>query len=309
MTNDDDLFGPPHAQLVHALTTPFAWPQSGLEPLPWFPFTVAASRGNVEAAERIARRAERAYWYLRKLLAIHAALSPARARPRRLAAICRSRDVRHLAFHRVGQSRRRAPSLPTHGTTSAASLRGACPQPPCRPWSRFMAPIASMPTGPTSRRVAEALVAHDLARIVVEEARREISRAVAEARVRQLCAGRGAGRHGPGRVASPGNPGRSDARARAPRPTRRPSIPRKSALTPFEAALVQLALTRAAYVAYADQQGAPLARWFAYARGNRRRRACGMATAISAACSPVKCTRRSARSPSARASGSPTRAA
>jgi len=37
-------------------------------------------------------------------------------------------------------------------------------------------------------------------------------------------------------------------------------------LSPFEAALVQLALTRAAYAAYADRKDAPLARWFAHAR-------------------------------------------
>src|SRR5512145_1513623 len=46
---------------------PFAWRASGLEPLPWFPFTVAASRGQAAIAELVARRAERAYWHLRRL--------------------------------------------------------------------------------------------------------------------------------------------------------------------------------------------------------------------------------------------------
>ena len=36
--------------------------------------------------------------------------------------------------------------------------------------------------------------------------------------------------------------------------------------SPFQAVLAQLALTRAAYVAYADQRGAALARWFSLAR-------------------------------------------
>src|SRR5262249_44751641 len=39
-----------------------------------------------------------------------------------------------------------------------------------------------------------------------------------------------------------------------------------SHLSPFSAALVQRAMTRAAYVAYADSEDAPLARWFASAR-------------------------------------------
>ena len=43
--NAEDFMGTPDARLVAALDTPFAWPQSGLAPLPWFPFTVAASRG------------------------------------------------------------------------------------------------------------------------------------------------------------------------------------------------------------------------------------------------------------------------
>ena len=36
--------------------------------MPWFPFTVAASADAVEAAGRLARRTEHAYWYLRRLL-------------------------------------------------------------------------------------------------------------------------------------------------------------------------------------------------------------------------------------------------
>src|SRR3954468_23469496 len=62
-----DLFGTANHALAKALAKPFAWPASGLEPLPWFPFTVAASRGQLHAPARIAQRTERAYWYLRRL--------------------------------------------------------------------------------------------------------------------------------------------------------------------------------------------------------------------------------------------------
>ncbi|MEO8754215.1 MAG: hypothetical protein ABI624_16210, partial [Casimicrobiaceae bacterium] len=62
-----DIFGSPEPALAAALATPFGWPQSGLQPLPWFPFTVAASPAQVKAAARIAQRTERAYWYLRKV--------------------------------------------------------------------------------------------------------------------------------------------------------------------------------------------------------------------------------------------------
>jgi hypothetical protein len=40
------------------------WRESGLEPLPWFPFTVAMSAGHTDAAALVGRAAERAYWAL-----------------------------------------------------------------------------------------------------------------------------------------------------------------------------------------------------------------------------------------------------
>lgn len=71
----EDFAGTPDRDLVGALDTPLALPPGGttgrlsaLVPLPWFPFTVAASVGAEEAAGRLARRTEHAYWCLRKVL-------------------------------------------------------------------------------------------------------------------------------------------------------------------------------------------------------------------------------------------------
>jgi hypothetical protein len=50
-----------------AVATGVRWNDSGLEPLPWFPFTVAMSDGNGAAAAAIARAAERAYWSLARV--------------------------------------------------------------------------------------------------------------------------------------------------------------------------------------------------------------------------------------------------
>ena len=106
-----DMFGPPDTDalpaLPAALATPFAWPPSGLEPMPWFPFTVAASRGHAATAARIAQRTERAYWYLRTPAWLHPALPAAGARARRLAALCRGAELRLSALHRRRQPRGR----------------------------------------------------------------------------------------------------------------------------------------------------------------------------------------------------------
>ncbi len=46
---------------------PVRWNDSGLEPLPWFPFTVAMSAGHGAAAAAVAQAAERAYWTLARV--------------------------------------------------------------------------------------------------------------------------------------------------------------------------------------------------------------------------------------------------
>ena len=57
---------------VIGLGDALAWrdspPTSGLVSLPWFAFEVQASSSCRRTAARIARRAERAYWFLRRSL-------------------------------------------------------------------------------------------------------------------------------------------------------------------------------------------------------------------------------------------------
>ena len=136
-----------------------------------FPFTVAASRGAVDAAGRIAQRTERAYWYLRKLL---------RFTPRfRLLVLSRHdwpkyaevADVRHRALHgrwsprrrqragrRVARREPRARALPARARACAMSATCTARDPFHR-------------DAPDLGGVAEALMAHELARIVADQAR------------------------------------------------------------------------------------------------------------------------------------------
>jgi len=260
-----DISGTPDAQLVRALATPFSWPRSGLEPLPWFPFTVAASRGATAAAERVAQRTERAYWYLRKLL---------KFTPRfRLLVLDREDWTRYADLATYGVS---------HFTAQGNLVVGAEPADAWHDIARELAqrlPAASVrallavhgadrvhASAPDLGRVAEALVAHDLARVVLEEAGAQFPAAWMKhafanyALVAVLGETDPSGLHRLGTLAEA-------ARTLA---TSTPDVSSlgaaQSELSPFEAALVQLALTRAAYAAYADRKDAPLARWFAQAR-------------------------------------------
>jgi len=260
-----DISGTPDAQLVRALATPFSWPSSGLEPLPWFPFTVAASRGRVSAAERVAQRTERAYWYLRKLF---------KFTPRfRLLVLDRDDWTQYADLATYGIS---------HFTATGNLVVGAEPADAWHEIAREFAqrlPAASVRTllavhgadrvhanAPDLTRVAESLVAHDLARVVLEEAGAGFPAAWMKhafanyALVAVLGETDPSGLHRLGTLAEA-------ARALA---ASTPDVSSLGAaqcdLSPFEAALVQLALTRAAYAAYADRKDAPLARWFAHAR-------------------------------------------
>lgn len=260
-----DFFGPGDGALARALDTPFAWPRSGLEPLPWFPFTVAASPGTSAAAGRIARHTERAFWYLRRLLDFT---------PRfRLLVLSRDdwpkfaevatygiahfTDDAHLvvgsepagAWRDIG--RELAQRLPAQALRSLVKVHGA---------------DGEHPGAPDLTGVAEALMAHELARVLVDQARVRFALpwmkdAFANyALVAVLGESDPEGLHRVGTLAEATRPlapiTRDVAALGAP----------NARLTPFEAMLVQLALTRAAYVAYAESQGAPLARWFALAR-------------------------------------------
>ena len=63
-----DVIGQPVPGLAAALAAGDTPSRQGLVALPWFPFEVLASAGCRRTAGRIARRAERAYWILRRTL-------------------------------------------------------------------------------------------------------------------------------------------------------------------------------------------------------------------------------------------------
>lgn len=276
--NIEELAGTPDTSLVAALDQPFAWPQSGLSPLPWFPFTVAASAGAEDAAARIARRTEQAYWYLRKVL---------RFTPRfRLIVLSRDDWPRfaevetygiahydhrgHLvvgsepaqAWLDVGREFVRA--LPLHSLRKLLGVHGAHPQDGHAP-----------DLGPLS----EALMAHELARLLADQARATfplpwLKDAFANyALVAVLGETDAAALHRLGTLA--------EAAREIPSVMPRVSAAEgRLALTPFEAVLMQLELTRAAYAAYADARSAPLARWFALARKAAPRQRAAIARAL-----------------------------
>ena len=262
--NAEDFMGTPDAQLVAALDTPFAWPQSGLVPLPWFPFTVAASAGAQAEAGNLARRTEQAYWYLRRLL---------RFTPRfRLLVLSRedwprfaevaAYGIPHFtaAAHLVvgsepadawnDVSRELASHLPSTALRSVCNVHGA------HPVHR---------DAPDLRALADALMAHELARVITDQARAAIALpwlkyAFANyALVAVLGETDPAALHRLGTLAE----ATRELASITAHPSKLAARPKPS---PFEAVLVQLALTRAAYVAYAQERGAALARWFDLAR-------------------------------------------
>jgi hypothetical protein len=264
----EDISGSPDTALVRALEAPFAWPHSGLEPLPWFPFTVAASRGATDAAARIARRAEHAYWYLRKLL---------RVTPRfRLLVLDRDDWPKFAEVAAYGIA---------HFTESGHLVFGS---EPARAWhdiSRELAhrlPAASLrtlvkvhgadrvhPAAPDLTAVSEALVAHELARVIVDQAGARFELPWMKDAFANYALVAVLGETDPASLHRLGTLAEATRALAALTPEFTALGSPHAALTPFAAMLTQLALTRAAYVAYAEEQGAPLARWFARARARR----------------------------------------
>jgi len=262
--NAEDFMGGPDHELVAALDTPFAWPRSGLTPLPWFPFTVAASADAVEAAGRLARRTEHAYWYLRRLL---------RFTPRfRLLVLSREDWPRFAEVPAYGIA---------HFTSDSHLVVGSEPADAWSDVSRELAralPAAALRSvrnvhgahpvhadAPDLRELAEALMAHELARVIADQSRAAfalpwLKDAFANyALVAVLGETDPAALHRLGTLAE----ATRELTAVTPHASRLAGRPKPS---PFEAVLVQLSLTRAAYVAYAEERGAALARWFSLAR-------------------------------------------
>jgi hypothetical protein len=262
--NAEDFLGTPDKELVAALDKPFAWPQSGLTPLPWFPFTVAASAGAAEAAGRLARRTEQAYWYLRKLL---------RFTPRfRLLVLSRDDWPRYAEVEAYGIPHLTADAHLVVGSEPAdawtevsVALAGALPAPALRNVCNVHGVHALHRDAPDLRHLAEALMAHELARVIAHQARATFGLAWLKdafanyALVAVLGETDPAGLHRLGTLAE----ATRELASITPHPSKLGSRPRPS---PFEAVLVQLALTRGAYLAYAQERGTALARWFGLAR-------------------------------------------
>lgn len=241
--------------------TPFPWPTSGLSPLPWFPFTVASSRDTTAAAERIATRTERAYWHLRKRLG---------ELPRfRLLVLDRTDWPRFADRGEYGLSHFTAGGNLVVGSGPAAAwhdvsreLDRRLPEGVARGLVRTLGPDPRHGSGADLSLVAESLVAHDLARFLADRrgarfAAPWLLHAFANyALVSVLGETEPAALHRLGALAQAAH----ELSAQTLPVTLLASPGRR--LTPFDAVLVQLALTRAVYLAYAERGDAPLANWF-----------------------------------------------
>jgi hypothetical protein len=247
-----------------ALATPFAWPASGLDPLPWFPFTVAVSRGHTAAGERLAQRTERAYWFLRKLFGVT---------PRfRLLVLSREDWPQYAEVPTYGVA---------HATHDGHLVVGAEPADEWHAISRFLALHLAAPTlralvkvhgadrehpsAPDLTGVAEALLAHELAHLIADQAgacfpRRWLAEAFANFALIAVL-----GETEPSMLHRVGSLAEAARELAVLTHTVAEFEAADGALEPAHAVLTQLALTRAAFAAYADAHVAPLARWFAAA--------------------------------------------
>lgn len=260
--NAFDHSGPPDTALVQALATPFAWPQSGLEPLPWFPFTVAASRGYHDIAGRVAQRAERAYSYLGRLLGVM---------PRfRLLVLDRHDWPRFAEVATYGVTHFTADGNLVAGTAPADAWRDNArnlarwlPAPALRSLVKAHGRDAAHANAPDLRSASEALIVHEIARVLARQAGAAFARPWLEHVFASYALVAVLGETEPAALHRIGSLAEATRTLAAATP---PARALGGDLAPFAAMLVQLALMRAAYVAYAEERAAPLARWFALAR-------------------------------------------
>lgn len=259
--NAFDLSGHPVRGLARALAAEREAPAAGLTPLPWFPFEVVASPSCRRAAARIARRAERAYWYLRHALDFT---------PRRLRLVVLDRD----AWHEHAET---CEFGLMHVNVAGDLIVGA---EPAEAWSDISAWFAEhldkralglltsvhgqdlRTHGPALGVLAEALIAHELAHVFAESAgvrfpRRWLAEAFANyAMVAVL------GETDPLGLRRLG----SLAEAAEALPEHTPPLAQFEAefgrMDVMASVLAQLALTRGVYQTYAAAQAAPLGRLF-----------------------------------------------
>ncbi len=256
------LFGPAEPLLADALAKPFAWPQSGLEPLPWFPFTVAVSAKSAVAAVRIATRCERAYWVLRRVFGVI---------PRfRLLVLDRADWDAHAEVPTYGIAHVTQAGHLVVGSEPAdawhdvsAFLAAGLPAPVLRALISVHGRDTVHPDAPDLTGVADSLIAHELAHLVANQAGVEFpKRWLAEtfanyALVAVLGETDPSGLHRLGTLAE------AAQHLDHALPTLEAFESPEPGLEVGVSVLAQLALTRAAFAAYADAQTDPLARWFA----------------------------------------------
>ena len=133
---------------------------------------------------------------------------------------------------------------------------------------------------PDLRGLAEALMAHELARVIADQARATVplpwlKDAFANyALVAVLGETDPAGLHRLGTLSE----ATRELASITPHASKLAHRPKPS---PFEAVLVQLALTRGAYEAYAEKRGAALSRWFHLARKAQAQTPTAIARALS----------------------------
>ena len=258
-----------HADASDAFATPFRWQDSGLEPLPWFPFTVAASRGRTEEAGRIAQRAERAYWCLRRLFDFT---------PRfRLLALAPGDWGRFAEAPAYGSTHFTADGHLVVGTEPAAAwhdvsryLASRLPQATLRNLIRVHGRDRVHADGPDLSGVADTLIAHEIAHAIADQAgatfpRRWLAEAFANyALVTVLAETDLPGLQRVGTLAEAalmlGDAAPCGSALDHP----------DGALDPVPSVLAHLALTRGVMAVYAHARSRPLARWFALARVDGR---------------------------------------
>jgi hypothetical protein len=258
--NAFDASGHPVPGLARALAAPVHAPANGFEPLPWFPFEVVTRVGCRRAAARIARRAERAYWYLRHALD---------AAPR-VCLLVLDRE----AWHEHAETTEYGV---THVNGAGELVVGAEPADAWTDISAWLADHLDKPAlglllrvhgqnlrthGPALGALAECLIAHELAHAFAEAAgvrfpRRWLGEAFANyAMVAVL------GETDPMGLRRLG----SLAQAAEPLRDHTPSLAQFESefgrMDLMASVLAQLALTRGVYQTYAAAQAAPLGRLF-----------------------------------------------
>jgi hypothetical protein len=256
------LFGPADTAVAEALNKPFAWPQSGLEPLPWFPFTVAVSAGSAVAAVNIATRCERAYWVLRRVFGVI---------PRfRLLVLARADWAAYAEVPNYGI---------VHVTAGGHLVIGSEPADAWHDVSGYLAkhlPAAalrklvgvhgrdSINAGPDLTAVADALIAHELAHLFATQSgvvfpKRWLAEAFANYALIAVL-----GETDPTSLHRVGTLAEAAHLLDHALPTLEAFEDPEDGLPVAISVLAQLALTRSAFAAYADAQTKPLARWFAF---------------------------------------------